>query len=219
MPSKAKSEETRERILGAAIDLFQRKGFEETSMREIATEAGVATGAAYYYFASKDALVLAFYDQAQKEMEPRFEETLSRSKDLKQRLAGLLEVKLEYFEPNRRLLGALAAHADPEHPLSPFSIHTREIRDRDVEFFERALTGSRVKAPKDLETHLPRLLWLYQMGVILFWIYDRSAGQKRTRALVDKSVAVVVRLVKLSGFPLMGPVRRMVVELVETVME
>ena len=116
-------------------------------------------------------------------------------------------------------MGALTAHADPEHPLSPFSIHTREIRDRDVGFFERALTGSRVKAPKDLETHLPRLLWLYQMGVILFWIYDRSAGQKRTRALVDKSVAVVVRLVKLSGFPLMGPVRRMVVELVETVME
>ena len=188
-------------------------------MREIATEAGVATGAAYYYFASKDAIVLAFYDQAQREMEPRFEEALSRSKDLKLRLAGLLEVKLEYFEPNRRLLGALAAHADPEHPLSPFSIHTREIRDRDVGFFERALTGSRVKTPKDLEAHLPRLLWLYQMGLILFWIYDRSAGQKRTRALVDKSVAVVVRLVKLSGFPLMGPVRRMVVDLVETVME
>ena len=99
MPPKAKSEESRERILRAAIDIFQRKGFEETSMREIATEAGVATGAAYYYFASKDAIVLAFYEQAQKEMEPRFEETLSRSKDLKQRLAGLLEVKLEYFEP------------------------------------------------------------------------------------------------------------------------
>jgi AcrR family transcriptional regulator len=219
MSSKAKSEETRERILQAAIELFQRKGFDETSMREIATEASVATGAAYYYFASKDAIVLAFYDQAQKDMEPHLEQALSRSKDLKQRLAALLQVKLEYFEPNRRLLGALSAHADPEHPVSPFSIHTREIRDRDVSFFQRALTGSRYRVPNDLETHLPRLLWLYQMGVILFWIYDRSPEQKRTRALVDKSVAVVVRLVKLSAFPLMGPVRKMVVDLVETVME
>ena len=40
------------------------------AMREIATGAGVATGAAYYYFDSKDAIVLAFYDQAQQEMQP-----------------------------------------------------------------------------------------------------------------------------------------------------
>src|SRR5437016_5012938 len=117
---RTKSDETRTRILTAAIDLFRRSGFEETTMREIATEAGVATGAAYYYFDSKDAIVLAFYDQAQSEMEPLLEEALASAKDLKQRLRALLEIKLQYFEPNRRLLGALSAHADPEHPLSPF---------------------------------------------------------------------------------------------------
>ena len=58
---------------------------------------------------------------------------------------------------------------------------------------------------------------MYQMGLILFWIYDRSQGQKRTRALVDQSVGVVVGLIKLSGFPLLRPVRRRVVTLLETV--
>jgi hypothetical protein len=58
-----------------------------------------------------------------------------------------------------------------------------------------------------LQPHLPRVLWLYQMGLILFWIHDRSAGQKRTRALVERSLDIVVRLIKLAGFPLMRPVR------------
>ena len=213
----AKSAETRARILEAAMDLFRRQGFEETTMREIAAEAGMATGAAYYYFESKDAIALAFYDQAQQELDPLIAQALDSAKHLKGRLAALLEAKLKYFEPNRRLLGALAAHADPEHPLSPFSERTRDIRERDIESFAHALRGSGVRVPRDLEPQLPRLLWLYQMGVILFWIYDRSPGQARTHALIRESAAIVERLVKLAAFPLMRPVRRMVVDLVSTV--
>jgi AcrR family transcriptional regulator len=215
----AKSAETRARILDAAMELFRRQGFEETTIREIAAEAGVATGGAYYYFDSKDAIVLAFYDQSQQELEPVIEQALAGGKHLKERLAALLEAKLKYFEPNRRLLGALAAHADPEHPLSPFSAATREIRERDVASFARALAASRIRVARDLEPHLPRILWMYQMGLILFWIYDRSPAQQRTRTLVRKSAAIVERLVKLAAFPLMRPVRRMVVDLMHTVTE
>jgi hypothetical protein len=53
--------------------------------------------------------------------------------------------------------------------------------------------------------------------LILFWIYDRSTGQKRTHGLVDQSVGVVVGLIKLSGLPLLRPVRRRVVKLAETI--
>ena len=42
----AKSEETRERIFEAALRLFREQGFDETTMRNVAAEAGVATGAA-----------------------------------------------------------------------------------------------------------------------------------------------------------------------------
>jgi AcrR family transcriptional regulator len=218
MAATAKSAETRARILDAAMELFRRQGFEETTMREIAAEAGVATGAAYYYFDSKDAIVLAFYGQSQEELAPLVEEALAGGKNLKDRIGALLEVKLKYFEPNRRLLGALAAHADPEHALSPFSSQTRDIRERDVQSFARALESSRVHVAADLQPHLPRILWMYQMGLILFWIYDRSAAQARTRMLMEKSVGIVVRLVKLAGYPFMRPVRRMVVDLMNTVM-
>ena len=76
MKPTTKSDETRARILAAAIDLFRRRGFDATTMREIAAEAEMATGAAYYYFDSKDAIVLAFYDQAMREMEPLLEQAL-----------------------------------------------------------------------------------------------------------------------------------------------
>ncbi|MGA2736305.1 MAG: TetR family transcriptional regulator [Bryobacteraceae bacterium] len=215
----AKSAETRTRILDSAMELFRRQGFEETTMREIAAEAGVATGAAYYYFESKDAIVLAFYDQSQQELEPLIDQAIAGAKGLKERLGALLEAKLRYFEPNRRLLAALASHADPEHPLSPFGARTREIRERDVASFARALHASGIRVARDLEPYLPRILWMYQMGLILFWIYDRSPAQASTRTLIGKSAAIVERLVKLAAFPLMRPVHRMVVDLMRTVME
>src|SRR5947199_9843070 len=113
MKPKTKSEETRARILDAAMNLFRRQGFEEATMREIAAEAGVATGAAYYYFDSKDALVLAFYDRAQSRMEPRIEEALQGTRDFEERLRALTEGTLEHFAPDRRLLGRVTRHGDP----------------------------------------------------------------------------------------------------------
>ncbi|HEY3837022.1 MAG TPA: TetR family transcriptional regulator [Bryobacteraceae bacterium] len=213
-----KSDLTRARILDAAIGLFRRQGFEAATMRGIAAEAGVATGAAYYYFDSKNAIVLAFYDRSRQEMAPLLEEALESSKDLRRRLAGVIEVKLRYFLPYRDVLTALAGRTDPADPLSPFSEQTREIRDADVEVFARALADSRTKISRDLATHLPRLLWLYQMGIILFWIYDRSPEQQRTQKLLDSSLGLVVALIKGSAMPLMAPFRRRVVEIIDSVM-
>src|SRR5215467_4843095 len=148
MPARSKSDETRARILSAAIDLFRRNGFGQTTMRDIAAEAGVALGGAYYYFDSKDAIVLAFYDQAQQDLQPLLEQALGSAHSLEQRLHALLDVKLRYFEPNRRLLGTLSAFSDPDHPLSPFSERTQAIRENDMRFFGLALEGTKV--PKDL---------------------------------------------------------------------
>jgi AcrR family transcriptional regulator len=212
-----KSDETRARMLEAALGLFRERGFENTTMRDIAKEAGAALGAVYYYFDSKDALVMAFYERAQMELTPLVEDALSKTKDLEDRLRALLRVKLDYFAPNRTLMGALSAHIDPQHPLSPFSREGRVIRDHDIELFARALAGSKIRVPDDLKTHLPRLLWLYQMGLLLFWVYDRSPAQKRTMQLFEKSLSIVVNLIKISTFTLLRPVRRLATDLLEII--
>jgi AcrR family transcriptional regulator len=213
-----KAGETRNRILSAALNLFRDRGFDETSMREIAAGAGVAIGAAYYYFDSKEALVMAFYHQANDAMRETIEAGLARKTDLKSRLRAVIDVKFEYFRPNRRFLGALLRHAaDPGHPLSPFSQETGAIRERDMQHFAVALEGSNLRLPDDLRPYLPKLLWLYQMGLILFWVYDRSPGELRTEKLVEKSLAIVAGLLKLSKSPFLRPVRKTAIELLQAV--
>jgi AcrR family transcriptional regulator len=214
-----KSEQTRRRILEAALRLFQKRGFSEATMRDIAKEANVALGAAYYYFASKDAIVMSFYERAQEEWIPEAEKALSGSEDAKERLGAVIDAKLKCFAPHRRLLGSLSAHIDPQHPLSPFSDQTRHIRERDIGFMTRALEGTKLKVASDLRPYMARLLWLYQLGLILFWIYDRSPQQRRTRELFEKSLGIVVGLIKLSAFPLLRPVRKLAIGLLAIVYE
>jgi len=217
MATKIKSEETRARILESALALFREKGFEQTTMREIAAHVGMAVGAAYYYFESKEALVMEFYINAQADMEPAIIDGLKRRKSLDARVRSMIEAKLEYFAPNRRLIGALSVHTDPEHPLSPFSEATKEIRERDIGFFTQAIDAPGVRIPADLKPHLPRLLWLYQMGLILFWVYDSSPGQAKTERLLTKTLRIVSGLIKFSNFPLMSPLRGVVTDLLSEI--
>jgi AcrR family transcriptional regulator len=212
-----KSGETRARILEAALRVFRERGFERATMREIAAEAEVAVGAAYYYFESKEAIVMAFYERSTGQMRPVLEEILERSRTLEERLRGLIDEKFHCFGHNRKLLGALSAHADPEHSLSPFSRDTAAIRDQDIGFFERAVEDSKVKLPPRIKPYLPRLLWMYQMGLILFWVYDRSDEQKRTRLLFDQSLKMLLLTLRLAGFPLLRPMHKMAADLLDAV--
>jgi AcrR family transcriptional regulator len=212
-----KSEETRRRILEAALALFRKCGFEKTTMRNIAQDSAVALGAAYYYFDSKDALVMGFYERAQRDLAPLLVDALAKTHGLEERLRAAIDVKFKYFAPNRKLMGALSTHIDPQHPLSPFSEETRDIRERDMGFLAAAVEGSKVRVPDDLKAHLPRVLWLYQMGLLLFWVYDPSPAQTRTRQLFEKSLSIVVNLIKFSSLPLMRPVRKLATDLFEIV--
>jgi AcrR family transcriptional regulator len=210
-----KSEETRGRILEAALATFRERGFERATMREIAEAAQVATGAAYYYFDSKDAIVMAFYARAQEELRPEVERQLQDARTFEARVRGIIEGKLAYFRPNRQLLGALTAHTDPTHPLSPFSDATKAVRDEDVARFEKAVEDSKVRLPKNIAPYLPRLLWLYQMGIILFWVYDASPGQRRTAVLMEKSLKMMVLTLRVAGLPFLRPIHRLAGELLQ----
>lgn len=213
----SRAEDTRKRIHEAAMELFREKGFEETTMRDIAAKAGVALGGTYYYYSSKDAIVLAFYREMQEASTALVTAGLADKKKLKERIRAVLDQRLKLLAPNRKFCAALFRHApDGADPLSPFSEETRLIRDAAVEQMRVALEGGEVKIPADLKPRLPYLLWLYQMALIMFWLYDRSAGQERTGKLMEKSLGLLVNLLRISSLPLMKPLRKAALELVET---
>jgi AcrR family transcriptional regulator len=212
----ARAEDTRRKIYEAAMELFREKGFEATTMRDIAAKAGVALGGAYYYFSAKDAIVLAFYSEMQEKSNGPVLEALAGHKKLKERILCILEKRLELLEPNRKFCAALFRHApDSADPLSPFSDETGPIREGAIEHMRIAVEGSDAKVPADLKPRLPYLLWLYQMALIMFWLYDRSPNQERTRRLMEKSLGLLVNLLRISALPLMKPLRKTVLELAE----
>ncbi|MBV8516301.1 MAG: TetR family transcriptional regulator [Acidobacteria bacterium] len=216
----AKAEETRGRILDGALRLFREHGFAETTMRDVASEAGVATGAAYYYYRSKEDLVMAFYLRSDKEAGEAFAKAIASSKDIKKRIRGIIDAKFAQFAEHRSLLTALLkAGVDPRDPLSPFGPETKEVRDDNIAWYARAIEGSDLTVPKDVAPYLPRMLWLYHMGLIYFWIIDESPGQRRTQRLVDTSLDLLVQLLRVSSLPLMGPLRKRALKVLRAVEE
>ena len=212
----ARAEDTRRKIYEAAMELFREKGFEQTTMRDIAAQAGVALGGAYYYFSSKDAIVLAFYAEMQQAINQPVLAALAGRKKLGERIRSVLDKRLELLEPNRKFCAALFRHApDSADPLSPFSDESRLIREGAIEHMRLAAEGSDAKIPSDLKPRLPYLLWLYQMALIMFWLYDRSPNQQSTRKLLEKSLSLLVNLLRISSLPLMKPLRKAVLDLVE----
>jgi AcrR family transcriptional regulator len=215
----SKAEATATKILEAALALFREQGVDTATMRGIAERAGVATGAAYYYYSSKDAIVMDFYQRACDEMQESMGLRLEGVKNLENGLSELIRVKLTHFAPNRDVLRALLRNgADPKHPLSPFSAETKHIRDLDIAWFHQVIRQAGVRVPRDLTPHLPGVLWFFQMGVILFWVTDDSPRQSRTEELLPIACKVVSSLIRLSSFPLMRPLRRPVLDLIKIVM-
>jgi AcrR family transcriptional regulator len=205
----ARGEQTRALILEAAVELFRERGYEETTMRAVAERAGVALGAAYYYFRSKEELVQNFYDRTHQEHLDASQGVLRGETTLRGRLLGIMGTKLLTIEPYHRFAGVLfRTAADPASPLNPFSPESRPVRAHATEIFAEVVRGATDRRiPADLRAELPDLLWLYHMGVILFWIHDTSPERRRTRKLVDLSVDLIVRAVAVASSPLMRPLR------------
>jgi AcrR family transcriptional regulator len=214
-PAKTpKGEQTRALILETALDLFRERGYEETTMRTIAQRAGVSLGNAYYYFRSKEHLIQAFYARSHEEHLTAARPVLERERSLAARLRGVLEAKIRTAEPYHRFSGILfKTAADPHSPLSPFSPDSSLTRQESTALFNEVLEGSKTHVPDDLASELPNLLWLYQMGLILYWIHDDSLGRRKTFTLVDHTVDLVARVIGLAGNPLLAPLRRRVLAL------
>jgi AcrR family transcriptional regulator len=206
--ARGKSAETRANILDNAIRVFRERGLEASTMREIATASGVALGAAYYYFSSKEAIIQAYYDNVQAEHRRSVEAALEKGRelDLKARLRVAFHSKLDIVQDDRKLLGALFRFTgEPEHPLSALGSATGRVREQAMAVFSLAIGEERL--PEDIRTILPSALWALQMAVLLYFIYDRSEKQQRTRRLIDGVLTILVRVLALAKLSILRPVR------------
>ncbi|MEU7167930.1 TetR family transcriptional regulator [Streptomyces morookaense] len=213
-PRTEKSEQTRTLILETAMRLFQERGYDKTTMRAIAKEAGVSVGNAYYYFAGKEHLIQGFYDRIGAEHRTAARAVLDRETDLHARLAGVLQAWLDVAEPYHEFAAQFFKNAaDPDSPLSPFSTESEHAREASIAIHREVLAGSKAKVPDELAEVLPELMWLSQMGLVLYWVFDRSPARERSRRLADRGARLTTRGVSLARFRVLRPLVHEVHEL------
>jgi AcrR family transcriptional regulator len=212
-------ERTKGLIFEKALELFRSRGYQVTTMRDIAQAAKVATGAAYYYFPSKEAIVSAYYEQVQASHAAKVREELAGKEELGERLASVLHSKLEILKDDRKFLGALFRYTgEPGHPLSVFEKGTEARRKQSVQIFRETLGGSELGA--EWNELFPWGLWLAHLGMILYFIHDESEAQAKTHRLVDRFVEMLVGLVELTNSALARPfVKPFQVKILETLRE
>ncbi|MEW2130391.1 TetR family transcriptional regulator [Streptomyces sp. NPDC005435] len=203
---QTKSEQTRALILETAMRLFQERGYDKTTMRAIATEAGVSVGNAYYYFAGKEHLIQGFYDRIAAEHQVAVREVLDRETDLEARLAGVLTAWLDVARPYHEFAVQFFKNAaDPDSPLSPFSPESGHAREQAMRVHREVLAGSKSKVAPELRDVLPELMWLSQMGLVLYWVFDRTENRERSYRLARRGARLTARGVALARFRVLRP--------------
>lgn len=215
-----KGDQTKALILETALEMFRERGYDETTMRAIAQKAVVSLGNAYYYFRSKEYLIQAFYQRLHDSHLAEALPALENDKTLKTRLLTVMRTKIDTMKPYHQFAGVLfktAAH--PQSPLNPFADETDPVREASIQLFAKVLEGEKVRIPKDLRAELPYLLWVYSMGIVLFWIHDSSPKHRRTYRLIDHTVDLLDKLIHLASNPFMRPLRKQALRLVDELRE
>jgi len=217
-PKTRRGETSRAAILEAALDLFQERGYDATTMRAIAERAGASLGSSYHYFPSKEHLVLEFYRHTHVLHAAAIAPLLAREKDLATRLRGTIRAVVITCEPFHAVAGSIfSTVANPASPLNPFGAAARPLRDEVIQLYAEVVSKSDARIPSDIMEMLPLTLWLYQMGILYFWIFDRSPGRLRTLEVIDETTDLIVRLIGLANLPVLRGSRKRVLSLMNAI--
>jgi AcrR family transcriptional regulator len=195
----------KQRLYEIAIRRMARHGYDTTTLRDVAKEAGVSVGLLYRYFPSKRAVIIALYDELSAEYARKALQM--RPGKWRDRFVFALKTSLAVLEPHRMTLRALipVLVGDPEEGLFARSAAFSRLRVQTV--FQDAVVGSNDAPPSALAEAMGRLLYLVHLAILLWWLLDKTAKQRATAALI----ALIEQVLPTTAVTLrLPPVRRFV---------
>lgn len=180
---------SRERLYSTATTLISEVGYEAATLRELGKRAGASPGLVYRYFPSKRSIVLELHDRLSTTFVERM--AVPHRGSWRERFLHALEVSLSVQAPSRDVLRALLPVLVSGSSDGLFSDRTSFSRLRVQRAFVEGVLGARDAPPLDVAQALGRLLYLCHLGVVLWWLLDRSPGQRSTAGLVALTRAVL----------------------------
>jgi AcrR family transcriptional regulator len=181
---------TRQRILGVARRLFARKGFEQTTTRDLTSAVGIAAGTLFNYFPSKEALATTLVADTLRDARADYERRLRGTESTDEALFLLVVCGLRRLEPHRGYVGAVLETALRPFAESMVCAEADALRLSQLEIVSGILASHAVDSePSPVAMHL---YWTLYLGVLAFWSRDDSPNQEDTLALLDQSMRLFV---------------------------
>lgn len=176
---------TRERIFREALKLFARKGYDATSIRDIATAVGVADAALYRHFASKDEIASAIFNLHYANLARAVATLAEHSETFATALQQLVTLLCELFDDSPDVFAFILLN---QHD------HLRFVREEDnvvsaiVAIMEKAIACGEIKQGD------PALLAAIALGAAIqpavFCLYGRLPGPlSQYRAHIESAIA------------------------------
>jgi AcrR family transcriptional regulator len=196
-------EQTKERILAAALESFCEHGLEGTTTRQISKKAGIAEGTLFNYFKTKEDLALYFFQKETSDLIKWFRsQSQLANAPLPEKLFAIVHRQLEYIEPYEDFIGAVFYRAlQPTSALSPLSFESQELRLQYLRFIRGILADAEKKR------EIPPLgdlgaygFGLFYMGIVTHWLHDTSRGKQKTLALLDRALSLGTKFLKKGGW-------------------
>ena len=187
-----KKQETRQRIVDSARNLFNEKGFEQTTTRDIAEAAGIAAGTMFNYFPTKEALAMTIVDEALHEAGTEFEGRLQGDETLDEALFAHVAVGLRHLAPHRNYVGEVLETALSPFAREPVCEQAQELRVSHLETVQELIASHgppTIRMPSALTMHL---YWTLYLGVLSFWAADQSPNREDTLVVLDESMRLFV---------------------------
>jgi AcrR family transcriptional regulator len=185
-------QETRRRIVDSARKLFNDKGFEQTTTRDIAAAAGIAAGTMFNYFPTKEALAMTIVAEALDEARGEYEGRLRGDEALDEALFAHVAVGLRHLAPHRSYVGEVL-----ETALSPFvkeavCEQAQQVRISHLETVRELIAARGLPTTPVPGVMTMHLYWTLYLGVVAFWAGDESPNQEDTLVMLDQSTRLFV---------------------------
>src|SRR5881397_2851051 len=165
----------RERIVTAALALFQVKGFDATTTKAIARKARIAEGTVFNYFPTKEDIALYFLEQ---EVDHAIAAVRGNARLRKalidEKLFALVQTQLEFLAPHERFIGAAFIQAlKPGSKLGVFSSSAQALQFRYLAFVQELVDEAIRRGEMTAAGWwTPHVFWIYYLGVLLYWLHD-----------------------------------------------
>lgn len=204
---------TRQRIVDTALHLFASKGYDQTTMRDIAASAECSLGLTYRYFASKEDLVLELYRWLAVQLEELVGSLPVGS--IADRFHDLMGALLVAMAPHRLTLVALSGAAlNPLSRAGVFGAEGMEVRRRARASYVVLVSGSK-DAPRATQVEdLATILYGLQLALVLFWLQDLSEETRQTEELLRFVHELLGRLRPLLRLPWVAQMAARLVQII-----